>query len=149
MSKSLLSSSIWATSLALSVCALAEEPVEPYEGPPRAVLAYEGQPGFWFRSDVARKMLADLALYGLTQQNLVLLEQKLDIREQQRKRFEEAVGLSLEAERRSAEALAISEKRRAEAEEALNAWYRQPWLWGTLGLVSGVVVVSVIAGVAD
>jgi hypothetical protein len=103
----------------------AQEPCAPEVELRRAELVHEGQPGLWFQADVARCLLRDVSELG----ELRLI--RIDL------------GLRLE---RTDEYVELLREQR-EAEDALHAWYRSPWLWTAVGaiLAGGLVALSAYA----
>jgi hypothetical protein len=135
----ILGSSCEARAQNLSECA------PDYQGTRRVQLEHEGQPGFWFAMPVTRCILRYVLKLETLQVRVGLLEQRLTIRDEQVGLLREALSLSIDAEERALGALEAAERRRREAEERLDAWWRSPYLWVGVGIVVGVgtVVLSV------
>lgn len=116
-----------------------------YDGTRRATLEFEGELGVWLAAPVARCVLRRLEAYPLLIQRVGLLEERLGIRDEQIERVRRIARLSAEAEERAVEALELSEVRRAEALERLDAWHRSPGLWLAIGIVGTTIVVVAVA----
>jgi hypothetical protein len=114
----------------------------------RAALTHDGQPGVWFHEAVARCMLADLQELGFLRERLVLFEQDQSLRNAQIGDLRAALAASRGISDAAEEAITASSRRAERAEEARDAWYRQPVLWFVLGaaasvLLGGIVVAAV------
>lgn len=119
----------------------------------RAVVEYQGEPGFWFRRDVALQMLADLQELPIRRQELTLIQEELELRDRQVERLREIVSLERGASQTAQDALGAALERASTAEGSRDAWWRSPWLWLTVGIVTTVVLeiaaVAVFAYVFD
>lgn len=115
----------------------------------RALIERDGQAGIWFHIDLARCMLARLAVLPEYAQHVRLLEERLTLGGEraflEARRADLAVGEANVA----TEALEAAVRARRRAEEDLNAWYRHPALWAVVGLVLGVTLVALSAYVLD
>jgi hypothetical protein len=110
----------------------------------RAAVAHEGVPGLWFEREVARCMLGRVSILPLYVSRVGLLDQRLSLRNERDALQERLVALAEEGEQEAVGALEAAERGRREAVEELDAWYRHPALWVTIGGVV-VVVLEVVA----
>jgi hypothetical protein len=109
----------------------------------RAMVEYNGNTGYWFHSDVGKCMLQRLAVLPILEERLLLYEERIEKSDDLVKLHVQMLNLSNGAREEAEGALesAIREKRRAE--EQLNHWTRSPWLWFSVGTVTGIIVVIV------
>jgi len=108
------------------------------EVPDRARVSYEGAPGYWFRDEIARAMLADLSELPELRAELQLWETRATERDGQVRLLREALDLSIEANGHLHGVIDTAVRMGREATERAEAWYRSPVLWAGVGIVLGV-----------
>ncbi len=110
------------------------------QGGRRAALSHDGVDGFWFHGDVARCLLQRYSLLAPFARRVELLEDRLRLQNERDALQERRVALAAQEAEAATEALEAAVRRAREAEEALDAWYRHPALWFTVGVVVTVVL---------
>jgi hypothetical protein len=129
-------------------CAVrAQEPCAPEVELRRAELVHEGQPGLWFQADVARCLLRDVSELGELRLIRIDLGLRLERTDEYVELLREQLDLAEQATERAQGSLQAAVRGRREAEDALHAWYRSPWLWTAVGaiLAGGLVALSAYA----
>jgi len=145
-----MSSRVWGSSLLVLLFALpahAQEPCAPEvseDAPRRLVLqAPTGAQGLWFHLSVARCLLGRVEALSASQRQLSLLEDRLTLSDERDALRLRQVALAAEEAEAASGALEEAVRGRRQAEEDLNAWYRHPALWFTVGAVVVVVLGAV------
>ena len=109
----------------------------------RALLTNEGATGMWFHSEVANCIAARLRLLPDLVVHVSLLEDRLELAAQGDELRERQVGLAVEEAMVAQNALTAAIRRARAAEEDRDAWFRQPLLWVSVGVV--VTIAAVVA----
>lgn len=140
------SSRAWVSSalavLLLTSSAAGQECDQPeLPGERRAVVEYQGAPGFWFRRDVALSMLCELRVLEQLRTRVSLLEARLQLRDDQVERWGAMYELAVQGETRALAVVEAAQQEAARAQDRVDAWYRHPALWVVAGILLGGVAV--------
>ena len=141
MTKSLLALTNCTASLALLLLAspvLAE--------PPKVLpLEHEGQPGFWFPDTIARAALADIEELRVRRAELDLCRRQVEVKAERIKVLDKALTAARESAALSQSVIDEAVRGREQAERERSGWLAgQPWLWGGVGVVVGVVATGLV-----
>lgn len=111
-----------------------------HAAPRRLELVQQGEPGIWFRSDVARCLLDDVALLPALREQGRLLELRAGASDEHGELLIEARDLAIRQASIASANLEAAVMRMREAEEDRDSWTRSPWLWAGIGLVGTVAL---------
>lgn len=111
----------------------------------RLVLEVEGQAGIWFHGDVASCMAARLALLPAYARLAAQQEQRDAIAVELYDLQERRAALAIEQAATAEAGLRAAESARDDAVARLNAWWRSPALWASIGALLGVGVIVAAA----
>jgi hypothetical protein len=100
-----------------------------------------GEPGLWFPLEQAREVIAGEAERQSLLRRVSLLDETLTLAHQEIDALRLANASTDAARQMLGEQLAEAQRRAQDA----TAWYRDPVLWGGLGLAVGIILVTVIA----
>lgn len=108
-------------------------------------LVHEGRPGVWFTLDEARRLNALDVSSALHAREVRLLETQLSIAvEREIPALRRALDLSERIAGTWRGVVQTANERATEAEERLDAWWREPGLWFALGVITTGVIAGVV-----
>lgn len=108
--------------------------------PEAVAMEREGHAGVWLPLDQAREALAALTTAPALEAQIRALEAQLRVREAQLDRYREANVLA----DRTRVLLEEAVDEAIAARESALAWWRHPLLWGTVGVVAGIVAAVLV-----
>ena len=128
-----------------STCQRLEAAVEGVEGEPTRV-THAGIAGMWFPMAIARLQLCEVLELRVRKAELAVVDQELTLWNHQATNFETQAALAVEARDAFAGVVGASERRASDAEARLDAWYRHPALWFTIGaVIVGALLAAAVA----
>lgn len=114
---------------------------EDAQGPPlRVSVNHEGLPGVWFRADVAQTMIAASEELPGLRQEVQLLGEQLQLREDMMDRLRQIVDLARAATDRALDGLRVAVASVSSDESPRDVWWRSPILWSVVGVVAAVLL---------
>lgn len=106
-------------------------------------LAHNGQEGVWLPTDMARDALLATEQRPKFEQRIRLLETELTLKSQQISLYQDADKKGQEARAKLTQSIQKAIDAREAAKSRLNAWYRNPALLVSTGIVVGIVAVVI------
>ncbi len=102
--------------------------------------------GMWLELEYARSLLELASTDGERVREVALLEQGLRLKTMEISFLRDAHELASQSRLALESVVSRAVEGRRRAENRLDAWWRQPWLWAAVGLVLGAGVVLAIGG---
>lgn len=104
------------------------------------VLEYQGASGIWVPDWMHNDILADVEELQIVRLRFEDADKLLSLRLERIELLKIAIESSETAENRAVEALDLAIEERQIAEDKLDAWYRHPALWVSIGIVAAVLL---------
>jgi hypothetical protein len=107
----------------------------------------DGVEGLWMPKEMANKVLSDVELIPKLETKIKDLEFSVNIKNERAENFQIGILIAERSRDSALKAFQLSELKLEESNKKLKVWYRNPYLWFTIGIVVGVgVEVGIVYG---